>query len=97
MLLSVGALGFVLPGVMGTPAIIAGGLVLWPRTFGGVEGWLRRRHPGLYHRGMQQLGRFLDDLEQRYPEPTKPEPGTKGTGIPLVRIPDTGATPMPRP
>ena len=71
MLVSVGALGIVLPGLMGTPAIIAGGLVLWPGTFGGVEDWLRRRNPGLYHRGMKQLGRFLDDLERRYPELTK--------------------------
>jgi hypothetical protein len=71
MLVSVGTLGLVLPGLMGTPAIIAGGLVLWPGTFSGVEGWLRRRNPGLYHRGMKQLGRFLDDLERRYPELTK--------------------------
>jgi Cu2+-exporting ATPase len=68
MLLSVGVLGFVLPGVMGTPGIIAGGLVLWPGTFGGVEEWLRRRHPGLHRRGMRQLGRFLNDLGRRYPD-----------------------------
>jgi hypothetical protein len=71
MLVSVGTLGLVLPGVMGAPALIAGGLVLWPGTFGGVEEWLRRRNPGLHHRGMKQLGRFLDDLERRYPELTK--------------------------
>ena len=41
MLVSVGALGIVLPGMLGTPAIIAGGLVLWPGTFGGLEDWLR--------------------------------------------------------
>jgi hypothetical protein len=71
MLVSVGALGVVLPGVMGAPALVAGGLVLWPETFGGLEEWLRRRNPGLYHRGMQQLGRFLDDMERRYPAPTE--------------------------
>jgi hypothetical protein len=71
MLVSVGAVGVVLPGMMGAPAIIAGGLVLWPETFRGVEEWLRRRNPGLYHRGMQQLGRFLDDQERRYPDLTK--------------------------
>jgi uncharacterized membrane protein YbaN (DUF454 family) len=37
MLVSVGVLGFVLPAVAGTPAIVAGGLVLWPRTFGKLE------------------------------------------------------------
>jgi hypothetical protein len=72
MLVSVGAVGFVLPGIMGTPAIIAGGLVLWPSTFGKVEGWLRRRNPDLYQRGMQQVSRFLDDLERRYPHSPKP-------------------------
>jgi hypothetical protein len=71
MLVSVGTLGLVLPGLMGTPALIAGGLVLWPGTFSRVDGWLRRRNPGLYHRGMKQLGRFLDDLERRYPELSK--------------------------
>jgi hypothetical protein len=67
MLVSVGALGVVLPGMMGTPAIIAGGLVLWPGTFGRVEDWFRRRSPDLYRRGMKQLDRYLDDLERRYP------------------------------
>ena len=71
MLVSVGTLGLVLPGMLGTPALIAGGLVLWPKTFSSVEGWLRRRNPGLYHRGMKQLSRFLDDLERRYPEASK--------------------------
>jgi hypothetical protein len=67
MLVSVGALGLALPGLMGTPAIIAGGLVLWPSSFTPLEGWFRRRNPDLYRRGMQQIGRFLDDLERRYP------------------------------
>ena len=70
MLVSVGALGVVLPGLMGAPALVAGGLVLWPGTFGGLEEWLRRRNPGLYQGGMQQIGRFLDDMERRYPVPT---------------------------
>ncbi|RUL83946.1 hypothetical protein [Tautonia sociabilis] len=67
MLLSVGALGFVLPAVAGTPAILAGGLVLWPRTFGKVDRWLQRRCPVAYRQGMKQIGRYLDDLERRYP------------------------------
>jgi hypothetical protein len=70
MLISVGVLGVVLPGMMGAPALVAGGLVLWPGTFGRVDEWLRRRNPALYHRGMKQLGRFLDDLERRYPVST---------------------------
>jgi hypothetical protein len=67
MLVSVGVLGVVLPGVMGAPALVAGGLVLWPGTFERMNEWLRRRNPSLYQRGMKQVGRFLDDLERRYP------------------------------
>ncbi len=68
LLVSVGVLGFVLPGVAGTPAIIAGGLVLWPKAFGGVETWFHRRFPTVHGKSMQQLGRYLDDLERRYPQ-----------------------------
>ena len=39
MLLTAGIVGFILPGP-GTPAIIAGGLVLWPEAFGKLESWL---------------------------------------------------------
>jgi hypothetical protein len=67
MLVSVGTLGVVMPGIMGAPAIIAGGLVLWPRTFGRVESWFERRYPKLHHEGMRQIGRYLSDLEKRYP------------------------------
>lgn len=67
MLVSVGVLGVALPGLMGAPALVAGGLVLWPGTFGPVDRWLRRQNPDLYERGMKQLDRFLDDLERRYP------------------------------
>ena len=67
MLVSVGVLGFALPGIMGTPALVAGGLVLWPKAFGRVEDWFQRRHPGLHERGMRQISRYLDDLGRRYP------------------------------
>ncbi|MFO0953108.1 MAG: hypothetical protein U0835_18535 [Isosphaeraceae bacterium] len=72
MLVSVGALGFVLPGLMGTPAIIAGGLVLWPKAFGRVESWFERKYPKAHHRSMRQIGRFLADLERRYPGSSEP-------------------------
>ena len=72
LLASVGVLGFVLPGVAGTPALIAGGLVLWPKTFGKVEGWFSRRFPAAHRKSMQQVGRFLDDLDRRYPRSDGP-------------------------
>jgi hypothetical protein len=68
MLMSVGVLGFVLPGVVGAPAVVAGGLVLWPRGFSGVESWLRRRYPGLHRQSMRQIERYLNDLERRFPD-----------------------------
>lgn len=67
MLMAVGALGFVLPGVAGTPAIVAGGLVLWPEGFQKVETWLGRKFPKVHRTGSRQIGRYLDDLERRYP------------------------------
>jgi hypothetical protein len=71
MLVSVGALGVVLPAMAGAPALVAGGLVLWPRTFGRFERWFERRYPGTYQHGMRQIGRYLDDLERRFPESTR--------------------------
>jgi hypothetical protein len=66
MLITAGVVGFILPGP-GTPAIIAGGLVLWPEAFGKLESWLERSHPKVHRQGMQQINRFLNDLDKRYP------------------------------
>ncbi len=66
MLIAAGVVGLVLPGP-GTPALIAGGLALWPGAFSKLELWLERRHPALHQKSMKQIGRFLDDLEKRYP------------------------------
>ena len=66
MLIAAGIVGLVMPGP-GTPALIAGGLVLWPGAFRKLESWLEERHPTVHHRSMKQIGRFLDDLEKRYP------------------------------
>jgi hypothetical protein len=57
----------VLPGMVGTPALLAGGLLLWPRGFRGVDRWLRKRCPRLHGQGATQLLRYLDDMERRYP------------------------------
>ena len=70
MLLSAGVLGVVLPGP-GTPAIIAGGLVLWPNGFGKAEAWFQRKFPKVHRGGMRHVGRFLKDLENRYPGATQ--------------------------
>lgn len=67
LLFSVGCLGIVLPGIVGTPAIVAGGLVLWPSKFASVESWFEKKFPTVHHKSMKQLNRFLDDLERRFP------------------------------
>jgi hypothetical protein len=68
MLMTVGVLGFVLPGVVGTPAVIAGGLVLWPKAFGRVESWFERKFPKIHKQSLYQINRYLNDLESRYPD-----------------------------
>lgn len=67
MLMTAGLVGFILPGP-GVPAIIAGGLVLWPNAFGKLESWLEQAHPRVHQKGMQQINRFLNDLNKRYPD-----------------------------
>jgi hypothetical protein len=66
MLIAAGVVGLVLPGP-GTPALIAGGLALWPGAFSKLELWLERRYPDVHKKSMKQISRFLDDLEKRYP------------------------------
>jgi hypothetical protein len=81
LLVTAGVVGFILPGP-GTPAIMAGGLILWPDRMGKAERWFRRRFPGLYHGGMKQVRRYLADLERRYPGSTRPPsaPGDRPRG-----------------
>ncbi len=69
MLVSVGALGVVLPGMAGAPALVMGGMVLWPKTFAPVDRWLQRRFPDTHNLGMKQIARYLDDLDRRFPRP----------------------------
>lgn len=67
LLIIVGILGLLLPGPVGSPFVLAGGLTLWPKGFGKVEVWFQRRFPGLHRAGVTQIDRFLVDLERRYP------------------------------
>jgi hypothetical protein len=67
LLMIVGIAGLLLPGPVGSPFVIAGGITLWPSALGRVDGWFRRRFPKAHRDGMTQIARFLDDLEHRYP------------------------------
>ena len=42
--------------------------MLWPKGFGKLESWLERAHPKVHREGMQQINRFLSDLQKRYPD-----------------------------
>ncbi len=66
-LVTAGVVGAIVPGSLGTPLILAGGLILAPELFGKVDAAVQRRFPRLRHQGVQALGRFLQDLERRYP------------------------------
>lgn len=67
LLIVAGISGILLPGPVGTPFLVLGGVVLWPRAFRRLEEFLERRFPRLHHQSMLQITRFLDDLERRYP------------------------------
>lgn len=73
VLLTVGVAGVILPGPVGMPLLLAGGLVLLPSIFGRAERWIERRFPKLHWHGMRNVDRFIDDFERRFP-PDPPSP-----------------------
>ncbi len=69
LLVVAGVGGMLLPGPVGTPILILGGVVLWPSAFQKLENWFERRFPKAHRQGMREIKRFLDDMERRYPQP----------------------------
>lgn len=67
LLITAGVLGVVLPGVLGFPFLILGGLVVMPATSQRAEHWLAGHGPKMFRGSVRQINRFLDDLERRYP------------------------------
>ena len=59
-LITAGVIGLVVPGVVGTPFLLAGAVVLAPGGSKLLARWAPRS-------ATRQLGRFLDDLERRFP------------------------------
>ena len=59
-LITAGVVGLVVPGVVGTPFLLAGAVVLAPGGSKLLARWAPRS-------ARRQLGRFLDDLERRFP------------------------------
>ena len=60
LLITAGVVGLVVPGVLGTPFLLAGAAVLTPGGSKFLSRWAG-------HSATRQIGRFLDDLERRYP------------------------------
>jgi hypothetical protein len=59
--------GILLPGPVGTPFLVLGCMMLWPKAFHRVGICLESHLPNMHHHGIKQINRFLDDLDTRYP------------------------------
>ncbi len=73
LLVIVGIGGILLPGPVGTPFLLLGGLVLWPGVFGRIDSAFHSRFPKIHGEGMRQMRRYVLDLEKRYPSLTSQE------------------------
>jgi hypothetical protein len=67
LLIVAGLGGMLLPGPIGSPFLLLGGVTLWPRLFRRLEASFQRRFPAMHKQGTRQIRRFLADLERRYP------------------------------
>ena len=67
LLVVAGVGGLLLPGPIGTPFLILGGVILWPKAFERLEIFVQKRFPRMHHQSVRQIRRFIDDLERRYP------------------------------
>jgi hypothetical protein len=72
LMIYVGVLGIVLPGIVGFPLVIAGGAVLMPSGRKSLSRWVSRHPKPLVLASLKQIVRMADDLERRYPS----KPGT---------------------
>ncbi len=67
MLMGVGVLGVILPGLPGAPFFLAGGAVLIPGAKPRVARWFNDKPGPIKQTSMKILTRFLDDLDDQYP------------------------------
>ena len=77
LLITAGLVGVVVPGVLGVPFLVLGGLVLMPLTSQRAEHWLSGHSPKMFKGSVRQINRFLDDLERRYPRRSDTKPGKR--------------------
>src|SRR4051812_22208841 len=62
LLVVAGLGGILLPGPIGSPFLLLGGVTLWPRMFARLEASFQRRFPKIHRQGSRQIKRFLADL-----------------------------------
>jgi hypothetical protein len=67
LLVTAGVIGVIAPGIPGTPFLIVGVLVITPGGTKLLSRWVGKNPPRIVKAGMKHVGRFLDDLERRYP------------------------------
>jgi hypothetical protein len=67
LLIVSGIAGILLPGPVGTPLLILGCVMVWPKAFERMDLFFAKRFPRAHHLGVVQSTRFLNDLERRYP------------------------------
>jgi hypothetical protein len=67
LLVYLGVLGLVVPGVIGFPFLIAGGAVLTPGGPARFSQWAARKPRPITYIGLRQIARMIDDLDRRYP------------------------------
>ena len=74
LLITAGVVGVIVPGLLGTPFLLAGAVALIPGGPKLLSRWVGNNPPKLVHTSMKQIGRFLDDLEHRYPRRSNTAP-----------------------
>jgi iron(III) transport system substrate-binding protein len=67
LLIVSGIAGILLPGPVGTPLLILGCVIIWPKAFEQVDRFFAKRFPWAHQLGVIQSARFLSDLDRRYP------------------------------
>jgi len=67
MLITAGVVGVIVPGIAGTPFLMAGIFILIPGGPQLLSRWSRGNLPRLVRFGVRLIARLLDDLERRYP------------------------------
>ena len=67
MLVTAGVVGVIVPGIAGTPFLVAGVFILLPGGPQLLSRWSTGNLPGFVRFGVRLIARLLDDLERRYP------------------------------